>query len=218
MGKISEILGKRSATISGEATVEVQTTNQQLHTPYAQKGAQHTQGGAEISRDEVPVALQPYVQQYFEQVRKQSAPAQKRGTARVTGNRHLFPDTLGDAAVAIFHPVVLVERGDRSQPLVVQALHSETILKVGFESVQLLEFVGQRRLLLAAGGAEKFLEPPSTSTPISPAIRIPARSSTLTAPPSSFRSTAQTPRPTRTAPPDCDTTVNPAPLRVFTLS
>jgi hypothetical protein len=78
MGKISEILGKRSATISGEATVEVQTTNQQLRTPYAQKGAQHTQGGAEISRDEVPVALQPYVQQYFEQVRKQSAPAVKK--------------------------------------------------------------------------------------------------------------------------------------------
>jgi hypothetical protein len=75
MGKISEILGKRSTTISGEATVEVQTTNQQLHTPYAQKGAEHTQAGAEISRDEVPVALQPYVQQYFEQVRKQAAGA-----------------------------------------------------------------------------------------------------------------------------------------------
>jgi hypothetical protein len=73
MGKISEILGKRSANISGEATVEVQTTNQQLRTPYAQKGAEHTQGGAQISRDEVPVALQPYVQQYFEQVRKQPA-------------------------------------------------------------------------------------------------------------------------------------------------
>jgi len=78
MGKLSEILGKRSATISGEATVEVQTTNQQLHTPYAQKGAEHTQAGAEISRDEVPVALQPYVQQYFEQVRKQSAAAEKK--------------------------------------------------------------------------------------------------------------------------------------------
>ncbi len=75
MGKISEIVGKRAATISGEATVEVQTTNQQLHTPYAQKGAEHTQAGAEISRDEVPVALQPYVQQYFEQVRKQAGPA-----------------------------------------------------------------------------------------------------------------------------------------------
>jgi hypothetical protein len=53
----------------------VQTTNQQLHTPYAQKGAEHTQAGAEISRDEVPVALQPYVQQYFEQMRKQAGPA-----------------------------------------------------------------------------------------------------------------------------------------------
>jgi hypothetical protein len=52
--------------------VEVQSTSQQLHTPYAQKGAQHSQGGAEISRDEVPVALQPYVQQYFEQLRKQN--------------------------------------------------------------------------------------------------------------------------------------------------
>ena len=78
MGKISEILGKRSATISGEATVEVQTTSQQLRTPYAQKGAEHTQGGAEISRDEVPVALQPYVQQYFEQVRKQPEPGVKK--------------------------------------------------------------------------------------------------------------------------------------------
>jgi hypothetical protein len=75
MGKISEILGKRSANISGEATVEVQSTSQQLHTPYAQKGAQHTQGGAEISRDEVPVSLQPYVQQYFEQLRKQESQA-----------------------------------------------------------------------------------------------------------------------------------------------
>jgi hypothetical protein len=75
MGKISEILGKRSATISGEATVEVQSTMQQLHTPYAQKGAQHTQGGAEISRDEVPVALQPYVEQYFEQIRRQAPPS-----------------------------------------------------------------------------------------------------------------------------------------------
>jgi hypothetical protein len=78
MGKISEILGKRSANITGDATVEVRATNQQLRTPYARKGAEHTQGGAEISRDEVPVALQPYVQQYFEQVRKQSETALKK--------------------------------------------------------------------------------------------------------------------------------------------
>ena len=73
MGKISEILGKRSANITGEATVEVQTTSQQLRTPYAQRSTEHTQGGAQISRDEIPVSLQPYVQQYFEQVRKQAA-------------------------------------------------------------------------------------------------------------------------------------------------
>ncbi|HXS98401.1 MAG TPA: hypothetical protein VN736_27580 [Candidatus Limnocylindrales bacterium] len=71
MGKISEILGKRSANISGEATVEVQSTSQQLKTAYVNRGAEHTQGGAEISRDEVPVALQAYVEQYFEQIRKQ---------------------------------------------------------------------------------------------------------------------------------------------------
>jgi hypothetical protein len=78
MGKISEIIGKRSASLSGEATVEVQSTRQTLHTPYAQRGAQHTQGGAEISRDEVPVALQSYVQRYFEHVRKQVPAAGKK--------------------------------------------------------------------------------------------------------------------------------------------
>lgn len=72
MGKISEILGRRSANITGEATVEVQSTSQQLRTPYAQRTAQHTEGGAEINRDEIPVALQGYVEQYFEQVRKQA--------------------------------------------------------------------------------------------------------------------------------------------------
>lgn len=75
MGKITELFGKRSASITGEATVEVQATSQQLHTPYAPRGAEHSQNGGEISRDEIPVAMQPYVQQYFEQVRKQAAPA-----------------------------------------------------------------------------------------------------------------------------------------------
>jgi hypothetical protein len=75
MGKISELIGKRSATVTGEATVEVQTTSQQLHTAYVKSGAEHSQTGAEINRDEIPVALQPYVQQYFDQLRKQPAAA-----------------------------------------------------------------------------------------------------------------------------------------------
>ena len=74
MGKISEIIGKRSANVTGEATVEVQSTSQQLRTPYAPRGAEHSQGGAEIGRDEIPVALQTYVERYFEQVRKPAPP------------------------------------------------------------------------------------------------------------------------------------------------
>ena len=83
MGKISEIIGKRSANITGEATVEVQSTSQQLRTPYAQRGAEHSQGGAEISRDEIPVALQTYVERYFEQVQSGRRHSQTRlGTPR----------------------------------------------------------------------------------------------------------------------------------------
>jgi hypothetical protein len=73
MGKISEIIGKRAANVTGELTVEVENSNQQLRTPYAQRDAHHAEAGGEINRDEVPVALQAYVQQYFEQVRKQAA-------------------------------------------------------------------------------------------------------------------------------------------------
>jgi hypothetical protein len=70
MGKISEIIGKRAANVTGELTVEVENSNQQLRTPYAQRDAHHAEAGGEINRDEVPAALQAYVQQYFEQVRK----------------------------------------------------------------------------------------------------------------------------------------------------
>ncbi|HWB84586.1 MAG TPA: hypothetical protein VG675_10630 [Bryobacteraceae bacterium] len=76
MGKISEIIGKRSANVSGEATVEVQSGEQQLSTPYTHRLTQHSEGGAEINRDEVPVAVQAYVEQYFEQVHRR--PAQKK--------------------------------------------------------------------------------------------------------------------------------------------
>jgi hypothetical protein len=75
MGKITEILGKRSANLTGEATVEVQSTSQQLKTAYATGTAQHGQSGGEINRDEVPVAMEPFVQEYFKQARKQDSSA-----------------------------------------------------------------------------------------------------------------------------------------------
>jgi len=77
MGKISQIIGKRSQNLSGEATIEVQSTVQQLRTAYSDRTAQHADSGGEIGRDEIPAALESYVEQYFEQVRKQPSPAKK---------------------------------------------------------------------------------------------------------------------------------------------
>ncbi|MDQ6704838.1 MAG: hypothetical protein M3Z85_02605 [Acidobacteriota bacterium] len=75
MGKLSEIIGKRSANVSGEMTIEAPSGPQQLHTAYSRSSAKHGESGGEVSRDEVPVELQPYVQQYFEEIRKAPAPA-----------------------------------------------------------------------------------------------------------------------------------------------
>jgi hypothetical protein len=73
MGKISEILGKRSQNVTGEVMVEVGSSKQQLKTPWAQKQAAHTDSGSEIHRDEVPLMYQQFVQQYFEEIRKTPA-------------------------------------------------------------------------------------------------------------------------------------------------
>lgn len=73
MGKISEIIGKRSQNLSGEIMVEVQSNKeQQLKTAYTGRQGQHAEAGGEISRDEIPLIYQQYVQQYFEQIRKLS--------------------------------------------------------------------------------------------------------------------------------------------------
>ena len=70
MGKISEILGKRSASVSGDMMIEVGSSKQTLKTPWAQRQASHGEAGGEIHRDEVPLMYQPFVQQYFEEIRK----------------------------------------------------------------------------------------------------------------------------------------------------
>ena len=70
MGKISEIIGKRSQNVTGEVMVEVGSTKQQLKTPWAQRQATHVEAGSEIHRDEVPLMYQQFVEQYFEEIRK----------------------------------------------------------------------------------------------------------------------------------------------------
>ena len=75
LGKLSEIIGKRSEKQTGDLMVEVSSgRNQQLRTGYSAKTAQHADTGGEIHRDEVPLQYQQYVQSYFEQLRR-AAPA-----------------------------------------------------------------------------------------------------------------------------------------------
>ena len=72
MGKLAEIIGKRSANLTGEMTVETKSNKQQLKTAYSQRLGQHSDSGGEINRDEVPLDQQQYVREYMEEVRKQT--------------------------------------------------------------------------------------------------------------------------------------------------
>jgi hypothetical protein len=75
MGKISEIFGKRAAEIQGEMSVEVPSGNQRLKTGYTSTSANHQGAIADANRNEIPLAYQPYVQRYFDEVRKTAAKA-----------------------------------------------------------------------------------------------------------------------------------------------
>jgi hypothetical protein len=83
MGQISEILGKRSAAVTGEMMVEVGQTKQTLKTPWADRQASHTESGGEIHRDEVPLVFQPFVERYFEEIRKSPSPAKPAPNTKI---------------------------------------------------------------------------------------------------------------------------------------
>jgi len=70
MGKLSELLGQRSNEITGQVMIEVGNTKQQLRTAFTQQQAGHGEAGSEIHRDEIPLINQPFVERYFEEVRK----------------------------------------------------------------------------------------------------------------------------------------------------
>lgn len=72
IGKLEEIIGKRSANLTGDMTVETRSSRQQLQTQYSGRVGHHADLGGEIDRNEVPMALQKYVREYMEQVRKQA--------------------------------------------------------------------------------------------------------------------------------------------------
>ncbi|MBV9405683.1 MAG: hypothetical protein JO211_10090, partial [Acidobacteriaceae bacterium] len=72
MGKLAEIIGKRSASVTGEMMVETASGKQQLKTAYSQRLGRHSDVGGEINRDEIPLADQRYIREYMELVRKQA--------------------------------------------------------------------------------------------------------------------------------------------------
>ena len=72
MGKLAEIIGKRSASLTGDMTIETPSGKQQLKTAYSQKLGRHSDSGGEINRDEIPLEDQQYVRTYMEMVRKQA--------------------------------------------------------------------------------------------------------------------------------------------------
>jgi hypothetical protein len=71
MGKLAEIIGKRSSDVSGEMSVETFSGKQQLQTPDTQRMGQHSGLGGEINRNEVPLEDQQYVREYMKEVHQE---------------------------------------------------------------------------------------------------------------------------------------------------
>src|SRR4051794_10230752 len=89
------------------------------------------------------------------------APITASGETRAVGAMTAegsIPDTLGHAAVAAFHAIVLVESGNRPQRFVIEALLAERFLEILFEIVQRLEMIGGSGDANSLGSAEEFLE------------------------------------------------------------
>ncbi|HEY1216118.1 MAG TPA: hypothetical protein VGE93_21020, partial [Bryobacteraceae bacterium] len=71
MGKLAEIIGKRSTDVTGDMSVETFSGKQQLQTPDTQRLGQHSGLGGEINRNEVPLEDQKYVREYMKQVHEE---------------------------------------------------------------------------------------------------------------------------------------------------
>jgi len=68
MGKLAEIIGKRSADLTGSVTLVAAPAP--LLTPDSHQVAEHQNLGGEIHRDEIPPLYREYVRHYMEEVQK----------------------------------------------------------------------------------------------------------------------------------------------------
>jgi hypothetical protein len=74
MGKLAQIIGKRSQDVSGQMMVEVPSGKEQLRTTYSGRVVDHSDTGGEINRDEIPLAFQEYIREYMERIHREPAP------------------------------------------------------------------------------------------------------------------------------------------------
>jgi hypothetical protein len=73
LGKLEEIIGKRSAAVTGDMTVEKPSGKQQLRTDYSNQLGVHSDLGGEINRDEIPPEYRAYIRAYMDAMHKQAA-------------------------------------------------------------------------------------------------------------------------------------------------
>lgn len=78
MGKLAQIIGKRSERVTGEMMVEVPSGKQKLRTAYSGEVGEHADTGGEVNRDEVPLIYQDYVREYMQRVHSQAEHKQPR--------------------------------------------------------------------------------------------------------------------------------------------
>jgi hypothetical protein len=71
MGTLQEIIGKRSASLTGEMTVDSPSGTQQLRTGYTNRSGTHSGIGSQIDHDDIPLEDQQYVREYMKQVHNQ---------------------------------------------------------------------------------------------------------------------------------------------------
>ena len=71
MGKLEEIIGKRSASLTGEMTIDSPAGAQRLRTGYTNKTGPHSGIGSEMDHEQIPMEDQQYVREYMKQVHNQ---------------------------------------------------------------------------------------------------------------------------------------------------
>ena len=74
MNTLEEFFQERAEQVKGEITVETSEAEQSVATPYRNAAAgAHTDRGGAVTRDEIPLAYQRFIENYFRNIRKQES-------------------------------------------------------------------------------------------------------------------------------------------------